>query len=282
MTNSANSQETNTTTGFVAIPGGSMYYEVAGTGHPLLMLHADVADSQMWNEQFATCAQKYRVVRIDKRGFGKTTSESGTFSLRDDLVALLRHLAITRTYIMGLSNGGSLALDFTLAHPEMVAALIVVAGGVSGQEQSATSAEMELFSKYTTLEENNDSAGLLDFDVHVWCDGPEQSEGRAAQTVRDQIRAMMTETNRNHQEKLQPQELEPPAVDRLAEVQVPTLVISGSYDFSGTNGAMDLLARGVPGAQHAIFATAHMVNMERPAAFNARVLEFLAAIPTAE
>lgn len=282
MSNTTNSLPKNTMTGFVAIPGGNLYYEAAGAGHPLLMLHADVADRRMWDTQFATFAQQYRVIRIDKRGFGQTTSASGAFSLTDDIAVLLKHLNVTRTFIMGLSNGGRLALDFTLAYPAMVAALIVVAGGISGLPPSASEAEGALFQKYTMLQEQHDAAGLLDLGVHVWCDGPGQPEGRAAPEVRDTVREMMTETSRNHPEELQPIELARPALERLAEIQVPTLVISGEYDFSGTNGAMELLAQQVPGAQHTTFATAHMVNMEQPAAFNARVLDFLAAVSAME
>ncbi|HEV8194368.1 MAG TPA: alpha/beta hydrolase [Ktedonobacterales bacterium] len=271
----AQASEMAVETAYVDMPSGRTYYEVTGAGHPFLMIHADVADRRMWDEQFATFAQRYRVIRYDKRGFGKTTSQGGPVSLIEDIVALLKHLGISKTYIMGLSNGGRLALDFTLAHPELVDALIVVAGGVTGLEDSATEAEMAVFGQYETLQANNDGAGLLALGIHVWCDGPTQPEGRAAQEVRDRIRTMMTDTYHDHHEKLEPIELEPAAVGRLTELAVPTLVILGSYDFSGTNAAMEFLAEHVNGARKAVFETAHMVNMEQPAAFDALVQEFL-------
>ncbi len=275
----AHDSEQGVETGYVEIPGGRMYYEVAGAGHPFLMVHADVADNRMWDEQFATFANDYRVLRYDKRGFGKTTSQDGPVSLIEDIAALLRHLGVARTYVMGLSNGGRLAVDFTLAHPELVDALLVVAGGVTGLEDSATEAEMAVFGQYETLRANNDNAGLLALGIHVWCDGPTQPEGRAPQEVRDRIREIMTDIYRNHHEQLEPIELEPAAVGRLAEIAVPTLVMLGSYDFSGTNAAMEYLAEHVSGARKAVFETAHMVNMEQPAAFDALVREFLQGIP---
>ncbi len=262
-------------TGYLDIPGGRMYYEVAGTGHPFLMVHADVADNSMWDEQVARFSPRYRVIRYDKRGFGKTTSQDGPVSLIEDIVVLLTHLGVDKTYIMGLSNGGRLALDFTLAHPERVDALIVVAGGVSGLEGTATEAEMALFEQYETLQANNDEAGLIDLGVRMFCDGPIQPEGRAAQNVRDRIRTMMTATSANHHEKLEHIQLEPAAVDRLQEITVPTLAVLGSYDESGTNAAMEYLAEHVNGARKAVFEAAHMVNMEQPEAFNTVVQEFL-------
>lgn len=273
----ADTSEMAVETGYVDIPGGRMYYEVAGAGHPFLMIHADVADHRMWDEQFATFSRRYRVIRYDKRGFGKTTSQDGPVSLIEDIAALLAHLGVAKTYVMGLSNGGRLALDFTLAHPEMVDALIVVAGGVTGFEAPATEAEMALFETEMELEKRGDQAGLLDLGVHVWCDGPEQPEGRTSQEVRDRLREMMTDIYRDHHEKLEPIELEPAAVGRLAEISVPTLAIFGSYDETGTIAAMELLAEHVAGAQKAAFATAHMVNMEQPEAFDARVQGFLDA-----
>ena len=266
-----------TQTGYLDVAGGRLYYEAAGAGHPLVLLHADVADCRMWDEQFAAFTRRYRVVRFDKRGFGKTTSTTAGFSPRQDIVDLLTHLGIDRTAVLGLSNGGALALDFTLEHPELVDALIVVAGGVSGYEGPATEVEMRLFDEYMALEQRHDTAGLVELGVHVWGDGPAQPEGRAAAEVRERLREMMTNNYRLHPEELRPQPLEPPAVERLGEIRVPTLVMLGSLDETGSIAAMNLLADRVSGAQKVVFPdTAHMLNMEQPARFNTVVLEFLA------
>lgn len=263
-------------TGYVDVAGGRLYYEVAGTGHPLVLLHADVADCHMWDEQLADFARQYRVVRLDKRGFGKTTTTTATFSYRQDIVDLLAHLGIERTAILGLSNGGAQALDFTLEHPELVDALIVVAGGVGGFDAPATEEEMQLFNEYLALEERHDTAGLVALGVHTWADGPAQPEGRAAASVRERLREMIANNYRLHPEELKPEPLTPPAIERLNEIRVPTLVMLGSLDESGTIAAMNLLAERVAGAQKVVFPdTAHMLNMEQPERFNTVVLEFL-------
>jgi 3-oxoadipate enol-lactonase len=266
------------TMGYVEVPGGRLYYEVAGQGQPILFNHADVSDHSMWDEQVATFAPNYRVISYDKRGFGKTTSADGAFSPREDIVALLAHLGVTRTFVVGLSNGGAQALDFTLEYPEMVDGLVVVAGGVSGYEATPTEDELRIFKTYEELEARKDEAGLLDLGVHVWCDGPFQPERRAAESVRERIRATMSATARDHHEDLTPSQLEPPAVERLGEMKTPTLVLLGVYDFPETNSAMEALAARIPGAKKMAFETAHMVNMEQPAQFNERVGAFFAAV----
>ncbi len=265
-----------TETGFVQVEGGRLYYEAAGIGPALVLVHAGVADCRMWDEQFEVFAERYRVIRYDTRGFGKTTSENVSFSNRQDIVDLLRHLGVERTAILGLSRGGQIAIDFTLEHPEMVTALIAVAAGISGFGGPATEAEMALFTEYERLEKEKAYEELTDFEVRVWGDGPNQPGPRADVRVRERLREMIANNYRLHQEELQPRVLEPPAVERLGEIRAPTLVLWGDLDFSEVGAAMTLLTERVPGAQHVIFpGVAHMVNMEEPVRFNALVLDFL-------
>ncbi|HEY7123578.1 MAG TPA: alpha/beta hydrolase [Ktedonobacterales bacterium] len=266
-------------TGFVAVEGGRLYYEVAGTGPSLVLVHAGVADCRMWDDQFEVFAERFHVIRYDARGFGKTTSENVSFSNRQDIVDLLRHVGVERTAVLGLSRGGQIALDFTLEHPEMVRALIPVAGAVSGYEDQPTEAELPIFTEYERLEEQKDYEALTDFGVRVWGDGPGQPEGRIAASVRERLREMIANNYQIHHEEIQPRVLEPPAVSRLGEVSVPTLVLWGDLDYSGTVTAMKTLVQGISGAQQVIFpGVAHMVNMEEPERFNTVVLDFLEGV----
>ena len=258
------------------VDGGRLYYEVAGDGYPLLLIHADVADCRMWDEQFSSLSREYRVIRFDKRGFGKTVSRDGTFSPRQDIADLLRHLGIRQTAAVGLSNGGQLAIDFTLDHPDMVSALIAVTAGVSGYEGTLTESEQRLYTQFAGLQECGDTAGLLELGVRVWADGPEQPAGRADASVRERVRAMLTEIFASHHERLEPLPLDPPAIGRLDEIRVPTLAIAGGLDISRVTASMRILAEGVPGAEYILFPdVAHMVNMERPAEFDAVVKQHL-------
>ena len=263
-------------TGFVEVEGGRLYYEVAGSGQPLVLVHAGVADCRMWDEQVNAFAQTYRVIRYDTRCFGKTTSQDVSFSNRQDIVDLLRHLGIERTAILGNSRGGQIAIDFTLEHPEMVTALIPVAAGVSGYEAPATDAEKQLFAEYERLEAAKDYDALTEFEVCVWADGPGQPAGRAAAPVRERLREMIANNYRLHHEQTQPRVLEPPAVGRLSEIQVPTLVIWGDLDFTEVGATAKLLTEHINGAQQVVFpGVAHMVSMEQPERFNTVVLDFL-------
>jgi pimeloyl-ACP methyl ester carboxylesterase len=127
------------TRGFAGVNGAKLYYEVMGAGHWLVLLHEGIADSRMYDDQFNTFAQRYRVVRFDIRGFGQSDfpPDDEPLALHEDLYGLLAFLGIKKTYVLGMSMGGAIALDFTLSHPDMVDALILVSSGAGGYDMSA-------------------------------------------------------------------------------------------------------------------------------------------------
>jgi pimeloyl-ACP methyl ester carboxylesterase len=112
-----------------------LYYEITGSGRSLVFLHAGIADSRMWDEQFWMFAPTHRVLRYDLRGFGISAPVSGTFSHRQDLCSLLDFLQIGKASLVGLSLGGQLALDFALEWPDRVESLILMAALPRGQKK---------------------------------------------------------------------------------------------------------------------------------------------------
>src|SRR5689334_19941744 len=103
-----------------------LYYEVAGSGPPLVLIHGFDLDTRMWDDQFEVFAQHYRVVRYDVRGFGKSARPTEPYAHEEDLKALLDYLGIAQAHIVGMSMGGGIAIDFTLTYPEMTRTLILV------------------------------------------------------------------------------------------------------------------------------------------------------------
>jgi 3-oxoadipate enol-lactonase len=119
--------------GYADSNGARIFYEIAGNGPPFIMIHAGVADSRQWNNEFSHFANRYRVVRYDMRGYGRSLPVPGDFRHFADLEALMDHLAIGRpATLMGSSMGGGLAMDYAMAHPSRVSALIMVGSGPSG------------------------------------------------------------------------------------------------------------------------------------------------------
>jgi len=264
------------TTGTLRVGDGSLYYEVAGAGHPLVLIHAGVADSAMWDDQFEEFAQRYRVIRYDTRGFGQSKTEDVEFSDRQDLHDLLKHLDVEMAHVIGTSRAGQIAVEYTLEHPEMVSALVVVAAGLDGLQGEPTEAEMALFIESGAAEEAKDWAKAAEMDVRIWGDGPLQAEGRFPEALREKMRRMCLNIYTAHTTKGKPQQFDPPAATRLSEIKAPTLIVLGDYDVSPIITMSDQLKQAIVGARKVVIpGTAHMVPMEKPQEFNKTVLDFL-------
>lgn len=266
-----------TTAGMMEAEGGPLYYEAAGEGHPFLLLHAWVSTHKMWDEQWEEFAKRYKVIRYDQRGYGRSPVTDKDYSYRQDIHDLLKHLGVEKTYIMGVSGGGQVVIDFTLEHPEMVDALIVVNGGISGYEQGMPSDElMAIFNQMDEAHEKGDYAREIELDTQVWCAGPGRSVDQLDPAFVEKFKARNPLVDPLPEGTGKPIVLDPPAAGRLGEIKVPTLVIEGDQDLPGVLEAMDALAAGVPGAKKVVINdAAHMVNMEKPEEFTRVVLEFL-------
>jgi len=265
MTNENGTLETN---------GARIYYEVVGSGEPVVLIHAGVANLRMWDEQVKALRDAYRVIRYDTRGFGATETDAVDFSNRADIAALLDHLGESSAHVLGLSRGGSIALDFALEYPDRVRSLIVAAGGISGYE-SPDEADASVFEEPEKLLEAKDWEGISEWETAYWADGPGQPKERVDPALRARVHDWILTNYRAQKEEGTPQPLDPPAVGRLSELRAPLLVIIGTLDEPGTQQSMHHLAKLVPGARLEVFeGAAHMINLEQPDRFNALLREF--------
>ena len=264
--------------GFLDVQAASLYYEVAGEGHPLLLLHAGIADSRMWDDQFPLFAQYYRTVRYDLRGFGQTRWDAGTFATYEDPVALFRALDVQKAHVLGISFGSKIALDFALIHPELVASLILVAPSVSGEQPSEQI--RSFFQEEDALVEKGDLQGATELNLRLWVDGPQRTPEQVNPNVRQRVYEMQYHAfTVPMSEDADEQQLEPPAITRLAEDRVPTLIIVGDLDLPEKLDLSKHLATSIPGAKLEVIAgAAHMVSMEQPQKFNDIVLNFLSKL----
>ena len=261
------------------VNGASIHYEILGQGDPLVLVHAGIADGRMWEPQMEAFSQRYGVIRYDMRGFGATPAVEEPYSHHDDLRGLLGHLGVERASFVGCSMGGGAVLDFTLEYPEAVAALVLVCSAVGGFDPGVEPPKE--WDDLVAADEAGDLERVSELEVRMWVDGPRRGPGAVDPKVRDLVRVMNLIALQNEAAELGEElALEPPAADRLHEIQAPTLIIAGDLDQPRTIRAADLLARSIPEASKVVMpGTAHLPNMERPEEFNRIVLDFLAEQP---
>jgi len=271
MTVTINATQTSNT-GYLDVNGGKLYYEMAGSGEKsIILIHDGLVHGEIWNQQYSVFSEKYRVVRYDRRGYGRSSQPEEPYSNIEDLHSVLTSLNIDNAILIGMSAGGGLAIDYTIEHPENVSALVIVGAVVSGFGYSdhfftrggrlklSDYADTEKLMRYLILE-----------DPYEMC--PKNS------SVREKLWTLMESYPQNidfskNRLAVQP---ERPAIDRLSEIRIPTLIVVGEYDIPDVFVHAGAIESGVPFAQKVIIRNAgHLVPLEQPKQFNEHVLEFM-------
>ncbi len=264
-------------TGYAEVNGTKLYFEQIGKGHPVILLHGFTLDTRMWDDQFEIFGEKYKVLRYDLRGFGKSelpTDEKYNHS--DDLKGLMDYLDLAKAYLVGLSGGGRKAINFTLDYPEYVDALVTVDATLQGYQWSPEyNTKLDSIIKFgwkaghdATLER------WLNFEIFIPAMRNSELAIRLREIISDYSGYYWSSEAVNWDSTTAP-----PAIERLNDIKVPTLAIVGSLDSPDFDIIASMIAEQVPDAKKVVIQGAgHMPNMEKPGEFNQIVLDFLKSI----
>ena len=265
--------------GRIQVGNGSLYYEEAGRGEPLIFVHGHSLDHRMWDGQFSVFAKNYRVIRYDLRGYGVSSpqTEDYQFTHAEDLVALMDSLHIRKAHIVGLSLGGFVTADMLAYFPERMLSAFLASGNI--RKSKGPSRPM---TKEEAVKRDEEIAALKKKGVDVmkreWFEGLMKSGGSRRERMREPLWRMIDEWDAwqpLHKEVRVVAGLD--AIERLkrSHPDVPALIVEGhSPDnrFSKKPQILDYLPNG---KLKVIEDCGHMMNMERPEEFNAVLEEFL-------
>ena len=259
----------------VPVNGVEIAYERAGTGRPLVLVHGAVADSRMWSPHLAGLAGDFTVIAWDEPGAGRSAGVPADFTLADYadcLAGLIAAVAAGPAHVAGLSWGGTLALELSHRHPELVATLIL-AGAYAGWNGSLPKDEVQarVAGVQATLAAPDDAFDPT-FPGLFAGDSPPEAvalmAAMAADVRRESMRialGLMAETDLN---------------DLLPRLAAPTLLIWGELDARSPLAVARRFAAEIPDARLVVLPDAgHMTNLEQPQAFNAAVRDFCRAHP---
>jgi pimeloyl-ACP methyl ester carboxylesterase len=279
------------------IDGCSVAVDEAGDGPPLMLLHASCADRRMWRRQLAGLSDRLRVICYDRRGFGDSADAQHSFAHHEDVIALLDVLGIERSSIAGCSDGGRVAIDAVLAHPERFDTLTLMASGLSGHQWPT-----EMFELYRQRVHETIGVGRLEKYRAGKVQAIDQTElatyseaeteflvagpGRTRHQLPEDVWSLALEmdTSLNQRWWTRPptvsESLDPPAIGRLGEVQVPTKVIIGSEDLPAIQALSEHLAASIHRATLIRLPnTGHLPPLERPSEVNAAIRSLVSAAP---
>jgi pimeloyl-ACP methyl ester carboxylesterase len=269
---------TDTQTNTLSINDVQIHYEVMGQGTPIILCHAGFVDSQMWNPQMASLAQDYQVIRYDLQGYGQSSPATQPISRRHELLAIMEHLEIDQAILVGCSLSGATIIDFTLEYPKKVSGLVTVSATPSGFELQGEP-PAHLFEMFGALQQGDlDTASEL--QTRIWFDGMTRTPEQVDAELRQDVKAMNLNAIQKHgfmmgdAQPLNP--LDPPAITRLSEINVPTLILVGALDHPEIARSATLIRDAIANAKMKILeSSAHLPNMEQADEFNQIVMGFL-------
>jgi 3-oxoadipate enol-lactonase len=241
-----------------------LWYDVTGSGPPVVLLHESVVDSRIWDRFLPHVQDRLQTIRYDQRGYGQSPLWDEPYSPVEDLISVLDTAGIDQAALVGTSAGGRIAIQAVLERPERVSALVLAVSGLAGHPvQIEGTPEQE--ARWEAADAAGDVAELAELDMEIW----------APMGVDDGLRAMFVENAETS--NAQDPAVEEPSVGRLGEIAVPTLVITAGRDVPAINELGDLIAREIPGARQAVIEEAdHMVQWRAPEELSHLVLDFLA------
>ncbi|MCL5429171.1 MAG: alpha/beta hydrolase [Chloroflexi bacterium] len=261
---------------FADVNGVRMHYDVQGEGFPLVLIHAGIANLTMWEKQMPAFTKHFRVIRNDVRGFGETPDPAGKYTDYDDLKTLLDFLEIKCAHVLGISNGGRIAMEFALTFPEMVDKLVLVAPGLPGNSAPEDKFDEEMSAKYEAAIKSGNNELAAEINAQLWVDGPGRSPEQVDKGFREWALQLIRHTVDVGIGEGEGAYAQPLAAKRLRGLEAPTLLILGEEDLQAMHAIADEIEHGIKNIKRVDMpGTAHLPPMEKPEAFNRIVLDFL-------
>jgi pimeloyl-ACP methyl ester carboxylesterase len=265
-------------TGFADVPGGRLYYETAGSGDAVVLIHGRAGDRRHWDLQFPGLAAAYRAVRYDARGFGKSSLpvEGEPYADHADLAALLDHLGVESAHIVGWSMGSGIVGDFVLAYPDRARSAAFVGPWLNGHASPAAQEVMDGFGQVGVAI----SARGADVALEAWMNVPFFRDTLRDPEAARRFRTIAADNSFWEFSHQSPQQfLVPNAVERAHEIGIPTLIVTAEHDIPACKEVATILAESVPNSRKVTMVeTGHLMFMEKPTEFNDLLVNFIRGV----
>ncbi len=255
--------------------GLTVAYDEVGSGKPFVLLHGFPHNRSLWAPQTSALVEHGRCIAPDLRGFGESGRE-GPYSMEqyaEDVVALLENLGIEKAVVGGLSMGGYVAFALWRARPDLVRALVLADTRPGADSPETRRKRLELMA----LAREGGSGAVANAQIGGMVGATTRAQNPAlvdglhqmlaAAPVEGIIGALQAMIDR------------PDSTDLLPMIDVPTLIIVGEEDALTPVKESRAMHAAIPASRLEVIPRAgHCSNLERPAAFNHVLGEFLSAL----
>jgi 3-oxoadipate enol-lactonase len=267
--------------GYAEVNGTKLYYEMAGAGEPLVLIHGNFGDRRHWDFQFDELSKKYKVLRYDVRGYGKSALPKADEAYKDcdDLKAMMEFLEIKKTHLCGVSQGADIGVDFALVYPTMCISLIPIGPWVMGygEDEFKTPASDSLGAAMLKVLDILKNKGTNERTDYLWAGNNVFGKGVVSPAARNALLKTGYEYSWWRYLNIHKRQYAfPQAIRKLNEIKIPTLVVTAEYDFPVCKEIANIIAKEIAGAKLiSIKDAGHLMNMDNPQEFNAAITSFI-------
>lgn len=263
---------------YAEVNGVRVYYETQGSGPALVLIHGWAINSDYWDDQIPAFREKYRVIRYDRRGYGRSSGDPDLTADPVDLRELLALLGVQRAHLVGHSMGTTTALAFAVQYPQNVSAMVLTgAAGVSDYSPERAGGVQNAPAERRRIAR---TMGLDSLWAITLRNPPFTSDTITAEQHARSVRMLATYRATDLLQDTRPSgQTRRVVMADLPNVHVPTLFLLGERETRPTLEATAELARRIPKAKRILLPDAgHLVSLSKVAAYNAAVLQFLAEV----
>jgi pimeloyl-ACP methyl ester carboxylesterase len=255
---------------FAEVVGSNIYHEECGTGlkQTVVLVHDGVLHSAAWDDVWPEFCKHFHTVRYDRPGYGRSPAATQGHYATDDLAAVLRHLKVTRAAVVGSSHGGEISINFALDYPEIVQELVLVGAVVGGMPYSLHFLERgEVLGKPLEKGDVQGAIAAAVKDKYLVAAGNDAAKKRMADLL------TASPQDLTHPDLELPVK---PALPRLSEIRVPTLLLTGDADIPDVHAHAGAIEAGIPRARRVVLKdVGHLMYLERPTEFSRIVISFV-------
>ena len=258
----------------VDVDGGQIYYETcapkAADAQAIVLIHDGVINSASFDDMWPILCKDFRVVRYDRRGYGKSPAAKAPYSPQEDLAAVMAAAKMDHASLAGFSFGGGLAVSYAILHPEQVDRLIISGAAINGFQPSPTFGKQVtrimapmIIGNMDAVVDNAETSGW------VMAPGHPQAKAKALAILKASPQDL------GHQMR-DPIKGWPSDLPQMPDLKVPTLIMTGDHDIAdnqATSGAAQAL---IPGSRRIVIDDAgHLMQLEHPKEIAALIADFV-------
>lgn len=242
------------------VDGGQIYFETCGkAAQAIVLIHDGVINSASFDDMWSVLCKDFRVVRYDRRGYGRSPAAKALYSPQEDLAAVIHAAGLDHASLVGFSFGGGLAVSYAIDHPNQVDGLVISGAALNGFQVSKNFTGRITHIMLPMVVGNMDAV-IANASAETWIMAPGHDAARAK--IAALIKASPQDLRHQMRDPIKPW---PSDLPRMPGLKVPTLILTGDHDIADNqaqSGAAQVL---IPGSRRIVVEDAgHLMQLEHP------------------